>query len=218
MPNYILTEKMQSNKSILHMKKCEDEFESIEIDWRKEATLAEVKDFFELNKIDNADDVQNSMGRTLLFNVVAYSCAPVDVGIYDKILQYLITEKKANINWTAAKWYNNTVLMNCCANGETRICLKLMKEFKASPFVYDTDRKHVLHLLIGKGRSRQQPIIKEILNRADIKDYIDSKMDGGFTPLHLACARGNIFYINHLLEAGASLESKDDNNRTPCKF
>ncbi len=122
-----------------------------------------------------------------------------------------------------------TMLMEYIGEGMSDRPKKLLETFPdANPFMLDKDRKNALLFVIAKGRkistgrdehddnhSDQRPLFEAILKNKDIANGINIKGSKGNTALHLACARGEIYYIEKLLKAGADINIKNDAEQTP---
>lgn len=117
-------------------------------------------------------------------------------------------------------WGGVTPMMGVAANGCSEICVALMQELGASPFVQDETGKHLLHLLIAKrhkedssrrDRENQMPLFEAALKHPEITENINKPDIFGLTPLHYACARRDPDYIKLLIAAGADPKLKDKN-------
>ncbi|WP_339046927.1 hypothetical protein [Candidatus Mesenet endosymbiont of Phosphuga atrata] len=67
--------------------------------------------------------------------------------------------------------------MWCCANGETNICLKLIEEFNANPFIEDKCKKNILHLCIVLSKVNDKGIMNnfrrgKMAYSVDLRDYL----------------------------------------------
>jgi hypothetical protein len=97
--------------------------------------------------------------------------------------------------------------------------LKILSDLLASGFdinIKDTHQSGCLHkaLMLSNDKSALSVIKWLVEHGADIH----SSDDKGVTPLHLACAKSDIFSVEFLLDNGADLFLQDRNGNTPLHY
>ena len=162
-----------------------------------------------------------------------------DHKLKESVIQYILEKEKSITNGLTINtesvgachcyYHPQTMLMEYIGEGMSDRPKKLLEIFPdVNPFMFDKDNKNALLFVIAKGRkettgsegyddfhSDQRPLFKAILKNKDIANGINVKGHKGNTALHLACARGEIYYIEKLLKAGADINLKNDAGQTP---
>ncbi len=152
-------------------------------------------------------NMRDQKGRTALNNLAQYNC-------YDAFAQILI-EHGADIN--LADNDNRSPLNTAAGNYCVKI-LRVLLQRNAQVNSRDLNGKTALHVAAG-GNIHAKPE-----NERKIADTIQALLAAGaeqvaavngLTPLHYACNKRNIEAIRLLLQAGAQVNSRDTEGRTP---
>jgi hypothetical protein len=108
------------------------------------------------------------------------------------------------------------------SNSKRDLSLALINDFNANPFIPDNHGKNTLHLLIAKARKKNAkeydnmlPVFEKILQHKNITKHINDKDENGNTALHIAMTRRDLDYIIPLINAGADLNIKNNNELSP---
>ena len=162
-----------------------------------------------------------------------------DHTLKESVIQYILEKEKSIANGFTINTesvgvchcysHPQTMLMEYIGEGMSDRPKKLLETFPdTDPFALDEDSKNALLFVIAKGRKKttgsegyddfhsdQRPLFEAILENKDIANGVNVKGGKGNTALHLACARGEIYYIEKLLKAGADINLKNDAGQTP---
>ncbi|KAK6504840.1 hypothetical protein TWF481_006776 [Arthrobotrys musiformis] len=106
-----------------------------------------------------------------------------------------------------------TALFFALKGGYTDIA-KFLIENKVNVSIADDEGWGPIHAAVEYGDGKEGLEVLQLLLKEGPPLNTPIK-ETGYTPLHLAAARGDIAYINELIDAGAKLYTKCELNRTP---
>ena len=61
-------------------------------------------------------------------------------------------------------------------------------------------------------------VCNQIIDGIDVRKKLNLRSASSWTPLHIACYRGNYEFVQYLVNLGADIDCKDNDNKTPLFY
>ena len=155
--------------------------------------------------VDHGADINryNNFNETPLFLAADY-CENLE------LVEFLV-KKGAHLNQITS--YGQSPIMAAAVNGHLEI-VKYLASKHADLDIKDKNDQTIIHLAAKHNRSS---VIEEILDlETTPRDFMVNENDQlDNTPLHLACAEGFLETVRVLVEHGAEIDNKNEDEQTP---
>ena len=187
---------------------------------KEEIACQEISQFLKENNIDLAEikDTDNST----IIQKYCYSREDYYLNCMllcmDKLLegnaitQYLLNEDATKMN----------IFEMCSEAGDLKLFRLLKKYLKNNQDIlnhlidYTDGKNNIFHIAADNNKSISLLFFFSFYH--DNNSCLNIKNKSSWTPLHIACYRGNYEFVQYLINLGADMECKDNDNKTPLFY